>query len=143
MSRQGNLTMALLEVNMFSALHQPSASQMWKSAEWRPNKNVLHSGIWLSMALLMLGILSQALEAMEVRIDPSEIVTLLPKDAIPAIHDPKPLLVPAREVKGVRDTDQVLGVAIGGESRAYPIPFLSWHEIVNDTVGGVPIAVTW
>jgi hypothetical protein len=51
--------------------------------------------------------------------------------------------VPASEVKGVRDADQVLGVTIGSESRAYPIPFLSWHEIINDTVGGVPVAVTW
>ena len=116
---------------------------MWKSGERRPNKTVLHSGSWLSTVLLMLGILSQALEAMEVHIDPHEIVTLLPKDAIPAIRNPKPLLVPANEVKGVRDTDQVLGVNMGGESRAYPIPFLSWHEIVNDTVGGVPVAATW
>jgi hypothetical protein len=37
----------------------------------------------------------------------------------------------------------VLGVTIGAESRAYPIAFLSWHEIVNDIVGGVPIAATW
>jgi hypothetical protein len=128
---------------MFSALHQPRASQRCNSAEKRPNKTVLHSGIWLSMALLMLGILSPALEALEVRIDRGEIVTLLPKDAIPAIRNPKPLLVPASEVKGIRETDQVVGVALGGESRAYPIAFLSWHEIVNDTVGGMPIAVTW
>jgi Protein of unknown function (DUF3179) len=103
---------------------------------------VMRSARWTVAVLLSLSALVPALAA-EVRIDPREIVTLLPKDAIPAIRDPKTLLVPAGEVKGARDTDQVLGVAIGGERRAYPIPFLSWHEIVNDTVGGVPIAATW
>jgi hypothetical protein len=101
--------------------------------------------LWLGVmaALLSCSALPPPLAMAQVRIDPRDIVTLLPKDAIPAIRNPRPLLVPAGEVKGVRDSDQVLGVALGGESRAYPIPFLSWHEIVNDVVGGVPIAATW
>ena len=37
----------------------------------------------------------------------------------------------------------VMGVSFNGDSRAYSAPFLSNHEIVNDTVGGVKIAVTW
>ena len=37
----------------------------------------------------------------------------------------------------------VLGLSINGESKAYSIPMLSSHEIVNDVVGGVPLAVTW
>ena len=106
-------------------------------------KTFLRSGSWLFTSLLALETLTIALALAEVRIDPGDIVTLLPKDAIPAIRNPKPLLVPANEEKGVGDADQVLGVNIGGESRAYPIPFLSWHEIVNDTVGGVPLAATW
>lgn len=40
-------------------------------------------------------------------------------------------------------TDRVIGVNIGGESRAYPISVLNVHEIINDTLGGVPIAVTY
>jgi Protein of unknown function (DUF3179) len=107
------------------------------------HKTFLRSGTWLLASLLALETLALASTLAEVRIAPREIVTLLPKDAIPAIRDPKPLLVPAHEVKGVREADQVLGVSMGGDSRAYPIPFLSWHEIVNDTVGGVPIAATW
>jgi Protein of unknown function (DUF3179) len=106
-------------------------------------KTFLRSGAWLLASLLALETLAPELTLAEVRITPHEIVTLLPKDAIPAIRDPKPLLVPTHEVKGVRDGDQVLGVSMGGESRAYPIPFLSWHEIVNDTIGGVSIAATW
>ena len=40
-------------------------------------------------------------------------------------------------------TEQVLGLSIGGEHHAYPISVLSRHEIVNDVVGGQPVAVTW
>ncbi len=40
-------------------------------------------------------------------------------------------------------TDMVIGVAIDGDARAYPLRVLNWHEIVNDVVGGVPIAVTY
>jgi hypothetical protein len=71
-----------------------------------------------------------------------EIVTLLPRDAIPAIDDPR--------FYGVSEADQeydpkefVLGVELDGEARAYSISLLSQHEIVNDTVAGRPIAVTW
>lgn len=39
--------------------------------------------------------------------------------------------------------DRVVGVEIGGEARAYPLRILNWHEVANDTVGGVPIAVTY
>jgi hypothetical protein len=71
-----------------------------------------------------------------------EIVTLLPRDAIPAIFEP-------RFVSGAEADDQsgpdelVLGVEIDGDARAYSVPFLSGHEIVNDTVSGHPIAITW
>ncbi|MBS1104581.1 MAG: hypothetical protein H6Q91_83 [Deltaproteobacteria bacterium] len=37
----------------------------------------------------------------------------------------------------------VIGVSIGGDARAYPIPILEYHQIVNDTVGGVPVAVSY
>ncbi|RMF84386.1 MAG: DUF3179 domain-containing protein [Nitrospinota bacterium] len=77
-------------------------------------------------------------------IDPQQIVTLLPQDAIPAILDPAPLLVSAQEAEAEMEEDEaVIGVSWAGESHAYPITFLSWHEIVNDVVGGKAIAVTW
>jgi hypothetical protein len=110
---------------------------------WQLYQTLPHPRIWSLVLLLALGVLRSTLALAEVRIDAREIVTILPKDAIPAILDPKPMLVPASEAVGVRDSDQVLGVTIGTDSRAYPIPFLSWHEIVNDTIGGVPVAVTW
>ena len=40
-------------------------------------------------------------------------------------------------------TVSVLGLVIGGEARAYPLRVLIWHEIANDTLGGVPVAVTF
>ena len=73
-----------------------------------------------------------------------EMVTLLPKDAIPAILDPRFASVSSEEVLLLLPDDaKVIGVSIDGESRAYPINALSSHEIVNDVVGGKPIAVTW
>ena len=71
-----------------------------------------------------------------------EIVTLLPQDAIPAIDDPR--FLTAAEAGAFYDPDElVIGVAFGDEARAYSVPFLSRHEIVNDEVGGVKFAVTW
>jgi hypothetical protein len=39
--------------------------------------------------------------------------------------------------------DMVIGVARGREAKAYPITIMGVHELGNDTVDGVPIAVTW
>ena len=72
-----------------------------------------------------------------------DIVTLLPPDAIPAINNPMffDTIEEADTVYG--EGEYVLGVEIDGDARAYSVPLLSSHEIVNDTVGGRPIAVTW
>lgn len=70
-----------------------------------------------------------------------EIVSILPFDAIPAILNPR--FDTPDEARDYRPDEPVLGVSINGESRAYSIPFLSGREVVNDVVGGVPIAVTW
>ncbi|MCH8292271.1 DUF3179 domain-containing protein [Candidatus Poribacteria bacterium] len=63
------------------------------------------------------------------------------KDGIPALTNPKTL--PADAADYLRDDDLVLGLAINGESRAYPLRIMNWHEIVNDTLGGRPILVTF
>jgi len=41
------------------------------------------------------------------------------------------------------DLDTVVGVEINGDAKAYPLFILVWHEIVNDNVGGVPVAITY
>ena len=71
-----------------------------------------------------------------------EIVTLLPRDAIPAIDNPR-FLAAAEANESYSDDELVLGVEFNGDARAYSIPMLSSHEIVNDTVGDVKISVTW
>ncbi|VAW34332.1 hypothetical protein MNBD_CHLOROFLEXI01-2964 [hydrothermal vent metagenome] len=71
-----------------------------------------------------------------------EMITLLPRDGIPAIDNPQFLSV--SEANEFYDSDElIIGVEFNGDARAYSVPFLSNHEIVNDTVGGVKIAVTW
>jgi hypothetical protein len=64
-----------------------------------------------------------------------------PKDGIPAIDQPS--FVPATAARDIGPHEPVISVHIGGEARAYPLRILIWHEIVNDTIGGTPIAVTW
>ena len=63
------------------------------------------------------------------------------KDGIPAIDHPS--FGAVADARGLASREPVISVAIGGEARAYPFRIMIWHEIVNDTVGGVPIAVTW
>ena len=76
------------------------------------------------------------------RYDEYEIVTLLPRDGIPAIDNPQ--FVNAFDADNAYDPDElVIGVEFNGDARAYSVPLLSNHEIVNDTVGGEKIAVTW
>jgi hypothetical protein len=71
-----------------------------------------------------------------------DLVTLLGFDAIPAILDPQ--FVSAEQAEGQMEPQElVLGLSIDGDARAYSIPMLSAHEIVNDEVGGVPVAITW
>ena len=71
-----------------------------------------------------------------------DIITVLPKDRIPSIDFP--FFVPADEAGAMMTDDElVIGVSIDGDHRAYSVPHLSRHEIVNDVVGGRPIAVTW
>ncbi len=63
-------------------------------------------------------------------------------DAIPPVDDPVFVSRKAAEAF-MTDEEPVLGLVIGGEARAYSIWHLDAHEIVNDTVGNRPIAVTW
>ena len=71
-----------------------------------------------------------------------DIVTLLRKDAIPAILEPEFLTV-AEADEQMQDDELVIGVSIDGDSRAYSVNMLSRHEIANDVVGGKSLAVTW
>ena len=71
-----------------------------------------------------------------------DVVTVLEKDAIPAIRSSEFVNVAAAE-SWMNPDEPIIGVEIDGDARAYPTAMLSRHEIVNDTVGGAPVAVTW
>ena len=71
-----------------------------------------------------------------------KIVTVLGRDGISAILDPSFIDANAAFPDMAPD-ERVLGLSLNGDHRAYPLNLLSRHEIVNDTVGGVPVAVTW
>lgn len=64
-----------------------------------------------------------------------------PPDGIPPIDEPR--FLRAGSVDFLADAEPVLALEVGGEARAYPVQVLIWHEIVNDTVGGIPVAVTY
>ncbi len=65
----------------------------------------------------------------------------VPLDGIPAIDHPA--TVPGHAARFMRATDTVFGVSLGGEHRAYPVKVLSWHELLNDTVGGTPVTLSF
>ncbi len=63
------------------------------------------------------------------------------RDGIPALDHPK--FVAASKARFLDGKDGVLGLVRNGEAKAYPIGIMNWHEIVNDEVGGQPVAVTY
>ena len=71
-----------------------------------------------------------------------DIITVLGKDGIPSIDNPR-FVGPGEADQQMQSFERVLGVSINGDHRAYPLNMPSRHEIVNDTVRGVPVAVTW
>ncbi len=74
-------------------------------------------------------------------IPPSDIVSVIAPDAIPAIDNPQ--YQPVDEIDFVEPEEAVVVVDIDDDVRAYPIQIMTWHEIVNDEVGGVPVSVTY
>ncbi|MFU8827328.1 MAG: DUF3179 domain-containing protein [Brevefilum sp.] len=65
-----------------------------------------------------------------------------PRDGIPPIDQPEFISI-AEADEWLRPVEPVIQVAVNEEVRAYPIQILTWHEIVNDTVGGLPVVVTF
>lgn len=124
---------------------------------------ILFAVVFLAMILLTVGVISLYVPARQRSVesygyDLSNL--LLPYDLVAATgrgrYEIRPLTEPrtltVEEVREVNEqmrgnllvsADRVVGVVINGEARAYPLRTMNWHEVVNDTVGGVPIAVTY
>ena len=65
---------------------------------------------------------------------------MLSKDSIMPIYDPQ---FTSPDAANLSPDELVMGVAINGDARAYPVGVLRTREMVNDTVGGTPVLVTW
>ena len=117
---------------------------------------IVHAGGWDNFKL-QYGFLSQVIhnqdqELDDLRkqsVDPAnmtriDLAELLnggpPKDGIPSIDDPK---FDAAKTTPFPEEEVVIGLVINDESVAYPLGILNWHEIVNDTVGGINVSVTY
>ena len=64
----------------------------------------------------------------------------IPRDAISPIYSPKFVL---SDESVLEPGEMVMGLAINGDARAYPVVMLRIREMVNDEVGGTPVLVTW
>ncbi|MEH6814508.1 MAG: DUF3179 domain-containing protein [Motiliproteus sp.] len=64
-----------------------------------------------------------------------------PKDGIPAIDHPR--FVTADQARFLKPEDRVIGVSVNGIHKAYPIPILNWHEVVNDRFNDLAVVVTF
>lgn len=68
----------------------------------------------------------------------------VPRDAFPVFDNP--VMVSAAEAEStglVSARDAVIGVAHNGEAKAYPVTVMGVHELGNDTIGGVPVTISW
>ncbi len=63
------------------------------------------------------------------------------KDGIPSLDNPT--LLSPEEADYLVGSDFVFGVAINGDVRAYPLRIMGWHEMFNDVIGGVPLALAY
>jgi hypothetical protein len=76
-------------------------------------------------------------------VDPAEVISGgPPPDGIPPLDEPKFRSIEESE-DSLDETEPVIALAIDGDARAYPVDIMIWHEIVNDTVGGIPVTVTY
>jgi hypothetical protein len=106
---------------------------------------------WILPRLMLAALpLVQAGEAVTLRTDTSRALVPIdeivsggpPPDGIPAIDRPA-FVTSAAAAAWLAAREPVLALEVKGDARAYPLQILMWHEIVNDVVGGLPVAVTF
>ena len=66
----------------------------------------------------------------------------VPRDGIPPLDNPNFTTVAAAD-QWLAPQEPVIAFALNADAKAYPLQILTWHEIVNDTVGGVPVVATF
>lgn len=65
----------------------------------------------------------------------------VPVDGIPPLDNPE--FLDAADAGYLLDSDDVFGVEINGDARAYPLRIMGWHEMFNDVIGGVPVSLAY
>ncbi len=63
------------------------------------------------------------------------------KDGIPSLDDPK--MIKAKEASYLNEDEDVFGLSMDGEHHAYPLRILNWHEMLNVTIGGKAVTLTY
>jgi hypothetical protein len=94
---------------------------------------------------------SYGFDLSNLRIDRADLVASgNPRGFLPSLDDPKHIRGSEMVVynernrpKYVVSTDRIVGVVIEGQPHAWPLSMLNVHEVVNDTVAGVPVAMTY
>ena len=131
-------------------------------------RNLLRSGWWIAVAASILtlavaaavlapvfsrgggGTHDEAFNLANLLVPRELVVEAMARDGVRVLSEPA--TIDAAEVdrrnheqrgKLLVPDDRVIGVVVGQEARAYPLLLMRWHEVVNDVVGGVPIAVTY
>lgn len=120
------------------------------SCSCREERNLNPTTVWrtlLALAILFVmarGSWAQRRQLQEEKIGDGTMVTVLPADAIPAVSQPVFASRPEAD-KWMAEDEPVLGLVdpVTGQAKAYSLWHLDRHEIVNDRIGGKPIAVTW
>lgn len=64
-------------------------------------------------------------------------------DGIPALDNPTLVAADHADAGYLLEDDLVFGLEINGDVRAYPLRIMGWHEMLNDVVGGVPVALAY
>ncbi len=95
---------------------------------------------------------SQPEEEFEIKITPDGVKYIVdlekiigggpPKDGIPSIDNPKFVSVEEAD-QWIEDNELVLAIIYKGVKRVYPLQIMVWHEIVNDTIAGDPVLVSY
>jgi hypothetical protein len=82
-------------------------------------------------------------EGVKYIVDPKKIIGGgPPKDGIPSIDDPKFVSVEEAD-RWIKDDELALAIIYKGVERVYPHQIMVWHEIVNDTIAGDPVLITY
>ncbi len=99
-------------------------------------KHALYAGWSPALAELVAPDLARIVDAREVQLGGVDF------DAIPPLDFPT-YESAAQAASWLNGHDEIVGITVNGDSQAYPLRIIAWHEMVNDTIGGVPVTLAY